>query len=573
MTFDPRRILLRLIPVLLTATACGPQQGGDQRAGPSSGGQERPSAPKILTMSIYQEPSVLIEDLAQTNTRAGGANTSFYIVHNFLAVEDHTHTYRPQIAVEMPSTERGTWTVNADGSMDLVWKLHPNVRWHDGTPFTSDDLVFSFNVFKDKDIPNTIGRVLADFESVTALDAHTLVAHWSRPYVDADQAPGLTPLPRHLFADLYANNKAAIPSSPRLSTEFVGLGAYKLVKWESGSFIEYARFDEYFRGRPPLDSLIVRFVGDQNTMIASILSGAIDVILAIGLDVDATTEVKRRWEGTGNQALPQLRGGIRALEIQHRPEYAKPRNGLTSLIVRQAFYHAIDRPSLTDAMGGLSVVADSWFSPTDSLRPEVEASIPQFPYDPSRASGLLSTAGWNRGPDGVLTHAQAGDRFEVQLTARGPRDVKEQLIIADGWKAIGAQLELYDVPPVLQQDREHTSTLPGAWLATIQIYHFIEDRFHSKSITNAATRWTGTNRGGYSNPRVDSLLERLTATIPKAQRTALLRDLLREEMGDLPAMVLYWEGDIVLARKGVKGVETARGGSSGTWNVFEWDKE
>lgn len=566
-----RPILVGLIVAFLVGAACAPTDGRGQPGQRDSSGQG-PAAPKILTIAVQQEPSIFIEPLAQTNVRAGGGNASFNIVHNFLVVRDHTEAYRPQIASEMPSLENGTWRLNRDGTMDLTWKIHPNVRWHDGTPFTADDLVFSFAVYKDREIPNGIGPFLADFESVTALDAHTLIAHWSRPFVDADQAHGLVPLPRHLFAELYATNKAGLPSSSLLSTEFVGLGPYRLVRWESGSYIEYAGFDDYHRGRPPLDRLIVQVIGDPNTMIANILSGAVDIIPAIGLDTDATVEVTRRWEGTANRAIPQLRGGIRQLELQYRPEYARPPNGLTNLAVRQAFYHAIDRQTLAEAMG-IGPAADSWFSPTDALRPEVEVSIPQFPYDPARATRLLSQAGWVRGADGVLTDQRTGARFEIQLTARGPRDAKEQLIIADNWKALGAQLDLYSIPAALQADKGHTSMLPGAWLATIQPYHFITQYFHSGSITSLERGWTGQNRGGYSNPKLDALLDTLTATIPRTDRIVLYRELLREQMGDLPGMVLYWEGDILLAVRGVKGIENAKGGGAGTWNVFEWDKE
>ena len=260
------------------------------------------------------------------------------------------------------------------------------------------------------------------------------------------------------------------------------------------------------------------------------------------------------------------------LELQHRTEYARPAlNGLPNHAVRQALYHAIDRPALAEAMSnGVSPVADSWFPPSDPPRPEVEASIPQFPYDPTRAIALLTQSGWTRGGDGSLIRPATGERFDIQLTARGARDAKEQHIIADNWKAVGTQVDLYNIPPALQNDREHVSTLPGAWLATLQIEHLITDRFHSRSITSPGTRWTGNNRGGYSNPRVDALLDQLTSTIPARERLALYRELLVAQMGDLPLMMLYWEGDILLVAKGVKGV---RGGGNSTWNFFEWDRE
>jgi peptide/nickel transport system substrate-binding protein len=551
---------------LLLVVACGPVQRDGAGFGIGT------PAPKMLTIGLQAEPAVLVWDLAQTNVKSGGAHLTFNMLHNYLVVEDDNRGFRAQIAIEKPSVESGSWRVNPDGSMDVTWRIRPNVRWHDGTPFTTDDLVFSFNVYKDPDVPTNIARLIAPFESVTAVDANTLIAHWSRTFVDADQAIGLVPLPRHLLESVYQADKGNFVNSPRLSTEFVGLGPYRIKAWESGSHLELAPFEAYFMGRPPLSSVIVRFIGDANTITANVLSGAVDVVPPLGLDIDSTTEVKRRWEGTGNQAIPQLRGGFRVLELQHRPEYARPTtNGLPIHPIRQALYHAIDRPALADAMSnGVSPIADSWFPPSDPLRAEVEPWIPQFAHDPNRAIALLAQAGWARNAEGTLTRPPIGERFDLQLTARGARDAKEQHIIADNWKAIGTHVDLYNIPPAFQNDREHVSSLPGAWLATLQIEHLTTDRFHSRSITSPATRWTGNNRGGYSNPRVDALLDQLTATIPQRERLALYRELLVEQMGDLPLMMLYWEGDILLVAQGVKGV---RGGGNSTWNFFEWDRE
>ncbi|MEA2640065.1 MAG: peptide/nickel transport system substrate-binding protein [Chloroflexota bacterium] len=563
-------VVVGVATVILVATGC---TGGPATPSsiPSSDSATSTAKPKILTLALQQEPAVLSLQLAQANSQSGGAHLVLNILHNYLVVQDNAKGYQAQIAVEKPAIDKGTWRLNPDGTMDLTWRIHPNVRWQDGVPFTTDDLIFSFNVYKDPEIPNNVRQLIRGFESVSAPDPTTVIAHWSTPFVDADQAPGLQPLPRHLMEDQFLSDKAGFTRSTRLTTDFVGLGPYRLVHWEPGSYMEFTRFDDYFMGRPPLDGVMVRFVGDTSTIIANILSGAIDIVPPIGLEVDATIEVKRRWEGTGNIAIPQLRGGFRALEIQHRPEYARPASGFTNLGVRAGFYDAIDRRALADTMtGGLAPIADSWLTPDDPLRPQLEPWIPQFPYDPARAQALLAQAGWTRGSDGTLTNNQTSERFVTQLTARGPGDAKAQHIIADNWKAVGAQVELYEIPPALQSDRELTSTLSGSWLATLQPEHLTTDRFHSKSITSAATNWTGNNRGGYVNPKVDALLDRLTVTIPRPERIGLFKELLQDEMEDLPLIMLYWEGDILLASKGVSGTS---GGGNSTWNFFQWNKD
>src|SRR5262245_55653803 len=143
-------------------------------------------------------------------------------------------------------------------------------------------------------------------------------------------------MPRHLLEDMYRNDKANFASSPRFTSEFVGLGPYRLVAWEGGVHMDVTRFDDYFMGHPPLDRVGGRFLGERNTMVANILSGAVDVLRPIGVELEAALEVKRRWEGTGNQVTSESSSRLRHLEIQHRADYEQPRNGFTRTGVRQA---------------------------------------------------------------------------------------------------------------------------------------------------------------------------------------------------------------------------------------------
>src|SRR5437899_10579195 len=129
-------------------------------------------------------------------------------------------------------------------------------------------------------------------------------------------------------------------------------------------------------------------------MIANILSGAVDVV-ASGIDVEAAVEFKRRWEGTANRVLFENSGKLYMLDPQLRPESAKPRDAFALRGVRQAFYQAIDRNAVADAMSyGLAPAADSYFPAEHPLRAELEPWIPQFPYDVARASALLEDSGW-----------------------------------------------------------------------------------------------------------------------------------------------------------------------------------
>jgi len=542
-----------LAGLLVLLSACAPQRAPSavQGVGDSAG---QPSAPKTITMAVQREPAEGFITFSGGAKRGGGHNARF-VVHNSLIFTDEQLVNHPQLAAELISVDHGTWRINADGTMDTTWKLHPNVKWHDGRPFTSDDLLFGYTVKKDRDVPwRSTGRPEL-MQRASTPDALTFEIRWSAPYFRANEAPDLEALPRHLLEDVYRDDKPNFVNSPRFTTEFIGLGPYKLERWQPGSHMEFSRFDDYFRGRPPFDSVVLRFLGDPNTMVANALAGNVDLLLPIGIDVDAALEIQRRWEGTGHRVRFVPTDFLWQVEIQHRPEYARPTYGLTDRTVRQAFYHAIDRATLAEvATNGLAPVADSWFAPGDAVRRDLESSIPQFPYDLARAQGLLAQAGWNRGSDGVLVHAQTGERFEIELRGNQAGGIEKQLnVVADGWKALGARANLYVVPTALEVDAEHAGTLPGGVVKFQGSAPFIENRMHTQHIAAPANRWSGRNRAGYSSPRVDSLLDRLVVTIDPGERLILHRELLEAQMGDVALMPLWWEVSPVPMVRGLEG--------------------
>src|SRR2546428_8434463 len=194
--------------VVMVFTACAPAPSTSPAGGAAS---SSPPAHKTLTIAYVQEPPN-IEGFSGEAGR-GGSGPVKYMVHDYLVHEDDRPAYEPHLAVESPSVEKGTWRLNADGSMDVTWTLKPNIKWHDGTAFTSDDLLFSFGVYKDKDLPSPFTPVLALMDSATAPDARTLNVHWAQTYPFAFQAEGMIPLPRHLLGDLYAGDKDAFVKS------------------------------------------------------------------------------------------------------------------------------------------------------------------------------------------------------------------------------------------------------------------------------------------------------------------------------------------------------------------------
>jgi peptide/nickel transport system substrate-binding protein len=531
---------------------------------------DRPRVTKTITIGIQREPETLgTTGLTATGGTSGGQNHPGPIFHDGLTARVGVAGWEARLATEMPSVERGTWRLNPDGTMDVGWTLRPNIRWHDGTPLTTDDLVWSFRLRQEFPTRTSGGGRPELMESLSAVDAQTFVVRWKQVYVGAPET-GVTILPRHILEPQYTGDQEAFLASRYFRTEFVGVGAYRLTAWEQGSHIEGQAFDGYYLGRPSVDRIVVRIVADPNALLANALGDAIDVVLSDGVDNTTALEVKSRWEAGGNRIEFFEIGGLNQLELQHRAEFAKPATGLPVRAVRQALYHALDRATLNEVMNGsVAPVADSWIAPSHPLRRDLEASIPQFPFDPARAQSLLAQSGWTPGADGVLT--RDGEAFETSVMGeRGTGGERALSVVADNWRRVGVLAPIEILTTANQNDREYQSKRGGVYLTSPSGVNFYDNRLHSNAITRADNRWSGTNRGGYNNPRVDATLEKLQVTVDARERVPLHRELLQEQMTDIALMPLSWEVVPVLIRGGVTGVTVDA--NNGTEHIHKWKR-
>lgn len=550
------------------ASACAAPTVSNRAPEPERGGSA-PAERPTLTLAIPREPSILNWSMLTASESSNGLSLIKQIPHDQLMAMNDRGAWLPRLAGERISVEGGTWRVHPDGSMETVWKLRPNVRWQDGTPFTSEDLAFTFMVYKDPELAGKEQRVLQFMESASTPDPLTFVIRWSQTYRWADQlSKELDPLPKHLFEPLYLSDKGQLRDSPLLGESFVGLGAYRLVTWDRGSFMEFAPFDDYYLGRPALGKVLVKIIPDANAMIANVLAGSVDALINVEVSMDTAVELQGRWQGTGNQVLIATKDSPFHMEAQKRPDVARP-VALTNRTVRQALLHAMDRPSIVDTLtAGLGQVADSWISPADDLRPQLASSIPQYPYDPALAQRLLAEAGWVR-TGGVLRHQASGEAFAVEARSDVDSDSDRLMaVIADNWSALGAQVSLSKLTPALKNDNEYRAKFSGVHgRASGSFPESLFSQFHSKSQASGDTRWIG-GRTGYNNPRVDQLLDRYPVTVEPQVQLALEKDLLQEMIGDLGFIPLYWPVEPVVAVKGVNGIK-----GRDAWNFHEWTKQ
>lgn len=562
-------ILLTLIASLVAACAPGTSPGAAQ----SGSDQSQPSAPKMLVAANSEDPKNFWDGI--NGGGGSGAREIGHMVNQYLVVIHSDGTVEPRLLAELPSVDKGTWKVLPDGKMEVTYKVRPGVTWHDGTPFTADDIAFSWEVGRDPGIANGNQSALRLIESITAIDPRTAVASWSQTYAFADRLEHreFFPLPKHLIEPAYRENKETLISQPYFSDAYVGLGPFKVVSWEHGSFLDLTANDAYFLGRPKLDRLRVVFITDPNTMLANVLAGGVNTLLPPGTpDWDQLGPLRDEWATTGKGTVVTESVRWRFAETQ-KSKAPQPAD-LADPRVRQALLMAIDRQTLSHTLlGEYGVVADSWVHPASPSYPQVKDVITQYPFDPRRASALLAEAGWTPGPDGVLQ--KNGARFQTTMRYE-PAYEKESTIVRQHWKAIGVDGQLEVLPNNLLRDAEYRANLngvevqqnPTGGLSAVR-------RFASDQIPLAANKFGGTNRGAFTNPQWDSVGARLRTALQDNDRLNLERELLKIYGAELPAIPLQFELQAVPVTGFTGWVPITGAPHTGnimhTWNVHEWD--
>lgn len=553
----------------LLVLSCGPVPSSRPA---TTSPQASASGPTTLVVALPGEPRVLVTSLGLGNQPNLGGDVQG-AVHRKLATLDDLGQVHPQLAVELPSQERGTWTIRPDGTMQTIYRLRRDVTWHDGVGLTARDFVFAATVTTDPELPLSLGKVSPYIGRIDTPDDYTLSIEWTQtyPFANGIVEDDLGPLPAHLLEAIYQTDKERLEQLPYWTREFIGVGPYRVAEWELGSHMVLRAYDAFYEGRPRIDTLVFRFIESAPTAVANLLAGTLDGAIPQTIDFQQAMFVKAEWERAGRKpvVLPQS-VHWRTMAFQLRPEVANPRD-LLDVRVRRALVHAIDRKAIVDTLfDGVAPISDAFLPPDDFRSEWVRDAVARYDYDPRRAQDLLTSAGWRRGPDGWTT--TAGLRAIVpQWTTPGYET--EVAIIADNWKAIGLGSDQVVLSPGEARDRQYVASFPAVMTTTFPIsFQYWVQRHHGAACSTEANRWVGNNRGCYLNPERDRIANALNVAIDPSEQRTLYRELARVESEDVPALPLYFNVQLTVFRDGVTGVKrNTSPKTTATWNVTEWD--
>jgi peptide/nickel transport system substrate-binding protein len=456
--------------------------------------------------------------------------------------------------------------------METTWKIRPGAVWHDGTAVTAEDLVFTATVMTDPALPIFGHIAYQSLDRVEAIDPSSVRARWKSPYINADAMFSYEfalPIPHHVLAPVYAEDKERFIEHPYFSTEFVGNGAFRVRDWERGSHLVFAANDRYFAGRPKLDEVRVKFIPDPSALAANILANEVDLTLGGRLSTEWAMNVRDQWrEG-------KLEVSYRSM-IQVFPQFIDPNPPIVSnLQFRRALVHALNRQEMMETLQfGLTAIGHTFISPREPEYRHVEPHIVKYDYDVRRAAQIFESLGFTTAQDGYYRDP-SGQRFGFQIRTSLGDELQEKSMFAtaDDWQRFGIDVERHLVPPQRARDAEYRATFPAFDLKRQAGTMEYATSFHSSRVALPENNYlVSGNNSRYRSVELDASIDRYFTTIPYEARMQAAADVVRYVSENVAWIGLYYQTDPQLLANRLNNVHMPQAsGGNLLFNVHEWD--
>ncbi len=487
---------------------------------------------------------------------------------------DHDWQLICMLCVELPSIENGLAVPEtlADGTQGIAvtYRLHPEATWGDGTPVTTEDVVFTWEVGRHPRSGVAGFEAFRRILSIDVIDDKAFTVHVDRITFTYNASGGFDLLPAHLERPIFEAEPAAYrnrttfdsdPTNPGLS-----FGPYRVTRVSAGSQITVEPNPTWYGGKPDFDRITVRVIENTAALEANLLSGAIDMIAGeLGLTLDQALAFEPRY-GTRYQVF--FKPGL----IYEHLDLNLDNPILGDLRVRQALVLALDRQAISQQLfAGRQPVADASVSPLDWVH---SVETPIYPYDPARAAALLEEAGWTPGPDGVRVNG-SGERLSLELMTTAGNRSRElvQQVLQSQWRDAGIEARIRNEPARVffgetVTKRKFTGAAMFAWLSSPESVP--RTTLYSDQIPTPDNGWGGQNYTGYQSPAMDELIDAIEIELDRDKRKALWQRLQTLYAEDLPVIPLYWRANAYVLPKWLEGVRpTGHQGTTTLW-VEEW---
>ncbi|WFU74272.1 peptide ABC transporter substrate-binding protein [Bradyrhizobium sp. CB2312] len=483
----------------------------------------------LLKLLLWQAPTLLNPHFA-LGTKDQIASRIFF---EPLAGWDKDGNLVPCLAAEVPTKANGG--LAADG-MSVIWKLKQGVRWHDGKPFTADDVVFTWQYAADS---ATAAFTTGSYQNITVekIDDHAVkvifkapTPFWADPFVGGQVGQIL---PKHHFADYIGAKSREAPGNLKP----VGTGPYRFVEFKPGDLIRAERNPDYhIKNQPHFDTLEIKGGGDAVSAARAVLqTGEYD----FAWNMQVEEEVLKRMEAGGKGKLDITPSGNVEFIILNTTDPWTEVDGERSSVktkhptlsdpaVRRAINLLIDRDSIQKFIYGRGALATASFvnAPKQFKSPKLK-----YEFDIDKANKILDEAGWTRGADGIREKDGKKLKYVFQTSTNGPRQ-KTQAIIKQACQKAGIEIEIKAVTASVffSSDVGNPDTY-SKFYADMEMYNTTQPQPDPERLLNQCVsweiatkdnKWLGRNNSRYSDPEADKAYKAAQSELDPVKRAALL---------------------------------------------------
>jgi peptide/nickel transport system substrate-binding protein len=527
----------------------------------------------------WQSPTLLNPHFAVGTKDQDGSR----IFYEPLAAFEPDGNLVPILAAELPSLQNGG--LSKDGR-SVTWRLKKNVAWHDGKPFTADDVVFNWEYAADPATAATTIGSYKDIERIEKVDAHTVKVAFQKPLPFWQEAfcsnRGMI-IPKHLFEAYKGGKSREAPTNLKP----IGTGPYKFVDFKPGDLVRAEINPSYHMpNRPFFDTLEMKGGGDAVSAARAVIqTGEFD--FAWNLQVE--DEILRRMEQGGRGRVDiAVAGNIEHIQCNQTDPWKEVDGERSSLktthpflidpAVRQALNVLVDRASIQEQIyGRLGQISANFLNAPSRF----QSKNMKWEFNVDKANQILEAAGWKRGPDGI--RAKDGKKLKMvyQTAINAPRQ-KTQAIVKQAAAKVGIDLELKSIVPSVYFSSDVANPDTYAHFYTdIQMYtttmgypdpQAFMEQFTSWEASSKDNKWQGRNITRWRNDEYDKLWRAAETELDPVKRAALyirMNDLVIQNVVVIPVL---WRSVISAVSNKLRGTEIS-GWDSNLWNLANWHRE
>ncbi len=533
----------------------------------------------LLKTLWWQAPTLLNPHFA-TGTKDQDASRIFY---EPLAAFDPDGNIVPVLASEVPSVNAGTLARDLTW---VTWKLKRGVTWHDGKPFTADDVVFNWEFVADPATAAVTSGSYREISKIETPDPHTvkIVFNKAQPFwADAFCGTRGQIIPKHHF-DAYRGAKSReAPTNLRP----VGTGAFRFVEFKPGDVVRAEIYPGYHvPNRPFFDTLEMKGGGDAVSAARAVLqTGEYDYAWNMQVEDDILLRLEQGSKGrvniwpTGAMEHIQLNNTDPWTEVDGERSSVKTAHPLLSdPAVRQALNLLVDRASVQEQIYGRQGQTTANYLNAPS---RFRSSNMKWEFNVEKAAALLEAAGWKRGGDGI--RAKDGKRLKMlyQTSINAPRQKNQQIVKQAAAKA-GIELELKSVTASVffSSDAANPDTYPHFY-SDLQMYNngpnapdpqYFMNQFVSWEVASKANKWQGRNITRWRNEEYDRAYKAADSELDPVKRAALfvkMNDLIIQNVVVIPVL---WRNGASASAANLRGMDLS-GWESTFWRLPYWTRQ